>query len=86
MPTIILKAVYKERKERIQEEIKSIYYKHNGLLGHKTMRIFLLRKGIRLSKTTIHKYMNKELSLYVIIMIKSLTMYKGQRIKFSPIF
>lgn len=68
------KAVYKERKERIQEEIKSIYYKHNGLLGHRTMRIFLLRKGI-------HKYMKKELSLHATIMIKKPKYVRGTKNK-----
>lgn len=75
------KAVYKERKERIQEEIKSIYYKHNGLLGHRTMRIFLLRKGIYFSKTTIHKYMKKELSLHATIMIKKPKYVRGTKNK-----
>ena len=34
------------------------------------MRIFLSRYGIYLSKTTVHKYMNKALNLAAIIMRK----------------
>lgn len=34
------------------------------------MRIFLSRYGIDLSKTTIHKYMNKSLHLSAVIMRK----------------
>lgn len=34
------------------------------------MRIFLSRYGIHLSKTTIHKYMNKDLNLAAVIMCK----------------
>ena len=64
------KSVYQEQKNYIQKEIKSIYYKNNRLPGHRSMGIFLQRKGIHLSKTTVHKYMNKDLSLHAIIMRK----------------
>lgn len=32
-------------------------------MGHSKMRAFLQREGISLSKTTVHKYMNRELQL-----------------------
>lgn len=34
------------------------------------MKIFLSRKGIHLSKTTVHRYMNRDLSLYAVVMHK----------------
>jgi hypothetical protein len=39
----------------------------NGVIGHRIMRVFLARKNIYLSKTTIHKYMNKQLGLKSIV-------------------
>lgn len=71
------KSVYQEQKKYIQKEIKSIYYNNNRLPGHRSMRIFLQRKGIHLSKTTVHKYMNKDLSLHAIVMRKK-TKYRRE--------
>ena len=61
------KADYYERKAKIQEEISNIYHKHGGGDGYRTIRAYLLRKGISISKTTAHKYMNTELQLFSII-------------------
>ncbi len=41
----------------------------------------LKRKGIRISKTTCHKYMNKELNLHSIIVRKRPRYIKGERYK-----
>lgn len=71
------KSVYQEQKNYIQKEIKSIYYNNNRLPGHRSMGIFLQRKGIHLSKTTAHKYMNKDLSLHAIVMRKK-TKYRRE--------
>lgn len=48
------------------DKIKSIYHNKNGILGYRSMRIYLEREGIKYSATTIHKYMNKELGLHSI--------------------
>ena len=45
------------------------------------MRIFLLRKGIRLSKTTVHKYRNKDLCLHAIVMGKKPGYVRGSKNK-----
>lgn len=47
------KAEYTKQKEQVCNEIKAIYHDLNG-------NVFLDRKGINLSKTTIYKYMNKD--------------------------
>lgn len=61
---------YHKQREIIYERIKYIYYNSNRTVGHRVMRIFLSRYGIDLSKTTIHKYMNKSLHLAAVIMRK----------------
>ena len=50
--------------------MKYIFYNNNRTIGHRAMKIFLSRYGIFLSKTTIHKYMNKNLNLSAVIMRK----------------
>jgi len=60
------KADYHAHKAAICREIKYIYHEFGGILGHQSIRIFLLRKGVILSKTTVFKYMNKELRLLCI--------------------
>ena len=45
------------------------------------MRIFLQRRGIHLSKTTVHKYMNKDLSLHAIVMRKKPKYVRGSKNK-----
>ncbi len=75
------KAAYQQQKNQAREEIKQICYNNNRLLGHRVMGIFLLRKGIRLSKTTVHKYMNKYLCLHVIVMRKKPRYVRGAKNK-----
>ena len=45
-------------------------FKMEVVKAYRAMRIFLSRYGIYLSKTTVHKYMNKTLNLAAIIMRK----------------
>src|ERR1700744_5976996 len=61
------KAKYRQQKHDICKEIKTIYHDTDGRLGHRNMKIFLARKEIYLSKTTVHQYMNKELGLTSIV-------------------
>ena len=64
------KQEYYEQREIVYERIKYIYYNNNRTVGHRSMKVFLSRYGICLSKTTVHKYMNKELNLTSIVMHK----------------
>ena len=73
------KAAYQQQKSQIKEEIRHIYYNNNRLPGHRVMRIFLMRRGICLSKTTVHKYMNKDLCLHAIVMRKKTQVCKGNK-------
>ncbi len=57
------KKEYHEQQEVILNEIRRIYYDNNRVVGHRIVRILLARRGIVLSKTTVHKYMNKMLNL-----------------------
>lgn len=72
------KASYYEKKSEICDEIRNIYHEYGGVLGHRSMKIFLARKGIALSKTTVHKYMNKELNLHSICRRKKPGYRKGR--------
>lgn len=71
-------------KKQICEEIKRLYHETGGILGHRSMRIFLARKGIFLSKTTVHKYMNKDLGLSCICRRKRPGYKKGYIHKVFP--
>ena len=64
------KCEYHKLRDAIYERIKYIFYNNNRTVGHRTMKAFLSRYGIYLSKTTVHKYMNKNLNLAAIIMRK----------------
>ena len=72
------KVEYHQRKEEILAEIKSVYHGLGGIVGHRSMRVFLARKGISISKTTVHKYMNKELHLHCICRRKRPGYKKGR--------
>ena len=71
------KSEYYAKKEKILSEIKKIYHEHEGVDGYRSMRVFLERKNIRISATTVHKYMNKELKLYSIVRRKKPNYEKG---------
>ena len=64
------KGDYYLQREVIFERIKYIFYNNNRTIGHRAMKVFLSRYGIYLSKTTVHKYMNKILNLAAVIMRK----------------
>ena len=51
--------------------------KTGGILGQRSTRVFLERKGMRLSKTTVYKYMNQKLGLLSTYRRKSLGHRKG---------
>ena len=57
------KASYHRQKKAILNTIRDIYHECNGSIGHRFMKVFLGRRDIYLSKTTVHKYMNKEMKL-----------------------
>jgi len=56
------KAGYLADKEKKKQQILSIYYEYDRRPGYRMMVIFLRRRGIRLSRTTVLKYM-RELKL-----------------------
>lgn len=43
--------------------IQTLYHDSHGGVEHRKMRGFLQREGVSLSKTTVRKYMNRELQL-----------------------
>ena len=52
----------KSIEEKIKNAIKNIYHSNNGILDYRQIKKFLQRLyNINISKTTVHKYMNKEL-------------------------
>ncbi len=61
------KGKYRSTKKNISKKIQRIYHANGGVLGHRQMRAFLKRENIILSKTTVHKYMNKELDLKSVV-------------------
>ena len=78
------RASYHRKKQEIFHQIKRIYYNNNRILGHRPMKIFLERKGVALSKTTVHKYMNRELDLHAVIMRKKPSYVRGVKNKIFP--
>ncbi len=78
------KSDYRKCKKIILNTIKNIYYDNNRIIGHRGMVIYLKRKGISLSKTTVHKYMNRDLNLHSISMRKRVRYVKGERNKVFP--
>lgn len=78
------KQKYRQTKESIQNKIKDIFHSTGGIVGHRGMVIFLTRDGIRGSKTTIHKYMNKELQLYCIPAKKRPKYFDGKKHELFP--
>lgn len=72
---------YHAKRSEIYCEIKNIYHEFGGILGHRSMRVFLTRKQIFLSKTTVQKYMNKELNLQSVCHRKRLGYKRDMLIK-----
>lgn len=75
---------YRKEKDKICEAIKSIYYNNGRIIGHRWMVIFLARKNIFISKTTAHKYMNKELNLHAVTLKKRPKYVHGEKNKVFP--
>lgn len=80
------KAEYKKAKEKVYENIKSIYYNNGRIIGHRWMVIFLARKNIFISKATAHKYMNKELHLHAVTFKSKPKYVHGEKTKYFQIF
>ncbi len=78
------KSGYYARKQEVLRTIERIYHDTEGKPGHRSIMIFLARKGVFLSKTTIHKYMNKELGLTSIVRRKRPGYVKGNPHKVFP--
>lgn len=78
------KADYYTNRAKILDEITNIYHEYDGILGHRAMKVFLSRKGIFLSKTTVHKYMNRSLGLRSICRRKKPPYKKGHPHKVFP--
>lgn len=60
---------YHKDKEKKKQAILEIYHTYSGRPGHRMMVIYLKRKNIQLSKTTVLKYM-KELGLRSVVVQK----------------
>ena len=58
------KAAYRKRKERLLSCITETYHERKGVPGYRLMSSLLKNKGISISGTTCHKYMNTELGLF----------------------
>jgi transposase InsO family protein len=75
---------YQAKKESVYRQIKRIYHETGGILGHRSMRIFLSREQISLSKSTVRKYINKYLQLFSICRRKRPSYRKGRAHKIFP--
>jgi transposase InsO family protein len=78
------KTGYQLQKAQICRIISRIYHENNGVLGYRSMRVFLSRKKIYLSPATVHKYMNKELKLFSVARRKKPNYRKGKAHKVFP--
>lgn len=58
------KAGYRRDKAKIISVITETYHERIGIPGYRLMAALLKSKGIRISPTTCHKYMNCELKLF----------------------
>lgn len=70
------KKLEEAEKEKKKQQILSIYYEYDGRPGYRMMVIFLRRRGIRLSRTTVLKYM-RELKLRSVVIPKKSRYRKG---------
>ena len=60
------KAEYYQRKTDIKASIRDIYHSHDGADGYRAMQVYVHRRGINISCSTVHKYMNTEMQLFLI--------------------
>ena len=60
------KAEYQQYKEDIKSSIGEIYHSYGGVDGYRTVHAYLVRRGHKISRLTVHKYMNKEMHLFSI--------------------
>lgn len=70
---------YCTQKQAILTEIEHIYHDHNGVVGYRSVKVYLNRKSIYLSNLTVHRYMNKELGLKSIVRRKKPNYHHGER-------
>ena len=61
------KADYCAKKKKVQEQIRDIYHRHNGVDGYRSMTVYLRHEGHSYSAMTIHKYMNTEMGLRSVV-------------------
>ena len=78
------KTGYLAQKSHCCQRIQALYHDSHGVMGHRKMKAFLQREGISLSKTTVHKYMNRELQLHSICRRKRLAYHRGLAHKIFP--
>ena len=72
------KAGYCAKKQDVLSEIENIYHSNNGVVGYRSMKAYLERRGIFLSRLTVHKYMNKELGLLSVVRRKKPNYHSGE--------
>ncbi len=78
------KSEYHQTKQRVCARIKQIYHELGGIVGHRSMKVFLARENIFLSKTTVHKYMNQDLKLHCVCRKRRSGYKKGHAHKIFP--
>lgn len=67
-----------KKKVTIKSEIEHIYHEYNGVCGYRTIRVYLNRRGISISRLTVHKYMNQEWKFYSITRRRKTVYEKGK--------
>ena len=72
------KSFYRTKKQDTLNTISEIYHNNNGVVGYRSMRAYLERKGIKLSNLTVHRYMNRELGLLSIVRPKKPKYERGE--------
>ena len=72
------KADYYAQKAEVLTQIDEIYHEHNGVIGYRSMTVYLARRGYHYSPTTIHKYMNVQLGLCSIVRPKKPDYKRGK--------
>lgn len=71
------KKKYHETKEQHKKLIPDIYHEYEGNPGHRMIRVYLTRREINLSKTTVLKYM-KELKIRSVVLRRKPRYHKGE--------